>query len=82
MSDHDDDSVVLVDDLGMEHVDKLLQGKYTLKNLGTLGFEGCVKGLQLFNRRQAPYPSTSRQIKRSRSQRRREAGNSSCPACL
>ena len=39
MSDHDDDSVVLADDLGMEHVDKLVQGKYPVKNLGTLGFE-------------------------------------------
>ena len=39
MSDHDDDSVVFADDLGMEHVDKLLQGKYTVNNLGTLGFE-------------------------------------------
>ena len=51
MSVHGDDFMVLGDDLGLEHVDKLLAGNHTAKNLGTLGFEeGCASELQLLNR--------------------------------
>ena len=51
MSVHGDDLVVLADDLGMDHVDKLLAGNHAAKNLGTLGFEeGCVSERLLLNR--------------------------------
>ena len=51
MSAHGDDFVVLADDLVLEHMDKLLTGKCTAKNPGTLGSqEGCVSELQLLNR--------------------------------
>ena len=48
---HGDDFVVLADDFFLEHMDKILTGKCTAKNLGKLGSEGeFVSELQLLNR--------------------------------
>ena len=43
--------MVLGDDDGLEHSDKLLKSRYPTKNMGTLGFDpGGDKQLQLLNR--------------------------------
>ena len=36
---HGDDFVVLADEDGLAHVDRLLSSRYAVKNMGTLGFE-------------------------------------------
>ena len=46
-----DDFVCLSDDDGLKHFNKLLESKYTAKDMGTLGLEDSdVKSLLLFNR--------------------------------
>ena len=51
MADHGDDYVCLSDDDGLEHIDSLLESKYTAKDMGTLGFENSdVKSLRLLDR--------------------------------
>ena len=51
MADHGDDYVCLSDDDGLEHIDSLLESKYTAKDMGTLGFENSdVKSFQLLDR--------------------------------
>ena len=46
-----EDFVCLSDDGGLKHIDKLLNSKYTAKDMGTLGFEESdVKSLLLLNR--------------------------------
>ncbi len=48
---HGDDFIPVSDVEGLGHVDKLLNGKYTVKNLGTLGFEdGDSQELCILNR--------------------------------
>ena len=48
---HGDDLVCLSDDDGFKHIDSLLKSKYTVKDMGTLGFEDSdVKSLLLLNR--------------------------------
>ena len=45
MAVHGDDFVCLPDDDGLQHIDSLLKSKYTVKYMGTLGFEDSdVKG--------------------------------------
>ena len=39
MAVHGDDFVCLFDDDGLKHIDSLLKSKYTVKDMGTLGFE-------------------------------------------
>ena len=47
---HGDDSVCLSDDDGLKHIDKLLKSKYTVEDMGTLGFEDSdVKSLLFLN---------------------------------
>ena len=51
MAVHGDDFVCLSDDDGLKHIDSLLKSKYTVKDVGTLGFEDSdVKTLLLLNR--------------------------------
>ena len=51
MAVHGDDFVCLSDDDGLKHIDSLLKSKYTVKDMGTLGFEDSdVKSLLLLNR--------------------------------
>ena len=46
-----DDFVCLSDDDGLKHIDSLLKSKYTVKDMGTLGFEySNVKSFLLLNR--------------------------------
>ena len=48
MAVYGDDFVCLSDDDGIKHIDKLLESKYTAKDMGTLGSEESdVKSLQL-----------------------------------
>jgi len=48
---HGDDFLVLASDPGMEIVDKLLRGRYTVKQLGSLGWEpGDAKKIHVLNR--------------------------------
>ena len=48
---HGDDFVVLADEPGLSHVDRLLKSKYTVKNMGTIGFEtGDDTELVILNR--------------------------------
>ena len=51
MAVHGDDFVCVSDDDGLKHIDSLLKSKYTVKDMGTLGFEDSdVKSLLLLNR--------------------------------
>ena len=51
MAVHGDDFVRLSDDDGLKRINNLLKSKYTVKGIGTLGFEDSdVKSLLLLNR--------------------------------